>query len=191
MVADSGHVLYGLNNYGGTYAKGSIYKYNINTDSITYLASFNGTNGAHPVLKMTKANNGSFYGLIDYCGDSLKGLLYEFNPTNNTITKKADFYGIANGKHPSHPLLLASNGKLYGTTKTGGQYNAGVLFEFNPNTGILTNLVDFSSAKGINPIGNITESGLAYQYIVDLFLNMTLIRVFIQKNTPSEILLAH
>jgi uncharacterized repeat protein (TIGR03803 family) len=51
------------------------------------------------------------------------------------------------------PLTLAKNGKFYGQTSFGGANNYGVLFEFDPDSKIITTKVDFSNETGTYPAG--------------------------------------
>jgi len=48
-------------------------------------------------------------------------------------------------------MMLSSGGKFYGMTMSGGVNNMGVLFEFNPATGLYVKKFDFNSEKGKNP----------------------------------------
>lgn len=156
ITLDSNYV-FGLVRDGGKNGFGAIYKYEIDSNKIQYLADFNGDNGKNPIIKMTKALNGNFYGVIKTGGKYDKGIIYEFNPVNNKITKKIDFNGI-NGEFPHNPFTLSTNGNLYGLTNTGGQLGFGVLFEYNPNTNTLKTIHDFDKNSGLNPIGNLSIS---------------------------------
>lgn len=42
------------------------------------------------------------------------------------------------GSYPLGGLVLAASGKLYGVTATGGAFDAGVIFEYDPATNIYT-----------------------------------------------------
>ena len=55
-------------------------------------------------------------------------------------------------------MLLASNGKLYGMTSTGGSNGAGTIFTFNPSTNKVLKLFDFNGTNGANPIGNLIQA---------------------------------
>jgi uncharacterized repeat protein (TIGR03803 family) len=158
IVADS-IFIYGLASEGGTKEHGSIFRYNTIDSTIIFLANFDGINGTHPTIKMTKASNGKFYSLTTEGGMFNLGVLYEFNPITNQITKKADFDGTTNGQKPTHPLLLANNGMLYGSTTYGGTNGFGVIFEYDPIADTLKIVHNFSSGYGVNPLGNLAKHG--------------------------------
>lgn len=64
-------------------------------------------------------------------------------------------FDSVNGKWPESKLLKAPNGKLYGTTHSGGIHNDGVLFEIDPN-GNFHKKIDFHDAT----IGSRLQGGL-------------------------------
>jgi uncharacterized repeat protein (TIGR03803 family) len=81
-------------------------------------------------------SNGKFYGLTYAGGINNAGVIFEWDPTTNTYTKKFDF-NTTNGSKPQGSLIL-SNGKFYGLTSTGGNSNLGVMFEWDPVTNVYT-----------------------------------------------------
>ena len=50
------------------------------------------------------------------------------------------------------------NGKLYGTTSSGGAGTSGVLFEYDINTDTYAKKVDFTGSNGANPYGDIVQA---------------------------------
>ena len=140
--------LYSTTSSGGTYyntqtgGKGVIFEYNPVANTYTKKFDFNDTLGAQPSQQsLVKAANGKLYGLTMTGGNSIHygsngnltgGVLYEYNPLTNVVTKKYDFKvflnqsGLYVGSNPTGNLLLASNGKLYGSTTFGG------VFEYDP-----------------------------------------------------------
>ncbi|HBG70540.1 MAG: hypothetical protein A2W93_03735 [Bacteroidetes bacterium GWF2_43_63] len=144
--------LYAMTYSGGLNDMGVLFEYDITSNTFTNKVDFAGvTNGANPYGSLTLASNGMLYGLTSNGGVSNMGVLFEFDPVNSVFTKKIDFTGIANGNDPEGTLLESSGGKLYGVTKDGGVNNLGVLFEFDPATGLLVKKFDFDADKGKNP----------------------------------------
>ncbi len=93
------------------------------------------------------------------------GILFEFDPETNILTKKIDFSGTENGSHPNGSLLEATNGKLYGMTLDGGVYNMGVIFEWDPVTGVYIKMLDFDGAEcGKYPYGSLMQADNGYVY---------------------------
>jgi uncharacterized repeat protein (TIGR03803 family) len=144
--------LYGLNTSGGASEKGTIFEYNYQTNTYTKRADV-GADNAFPYGSLTLASNGKFYGLSTD-GSTGNGTIFQFDPSTNTLTKKIDFDG-SNGKHPIGGNLWQSpNGKLYGNTYYGGTADLGVLFEYDPQTNVVTKKMDFTGANGAHPSFN-------------------------------------
>ena len=76
------------------------------------------------------------------------GIIFEYDLDNNKVNKLFDFNNIDTGKSPSGTLFLANNKKFYGTTKTGGKYNYGVLYEFDVINKQFKKLYDFNIQTG-------------------------------------------
>jgi uncharacterized repeat protein (TIGR03803 family) len=92
--------------------------------------------------------NGKLYSATLSGGVNNKGVIYEYTPATNTYTKKHDFAGSVNNYEPTS-LVVAANGKLYGTAHGGGIPEAnlptggGVLYEFDLTTNTFTKKYDF------------------------------------------------
>jgi uncharacterized protein (TIGR02145 family) len=88
------------------------------------------------------------------------GALFELDVIADTCIKKFDFNYAINGGSPNGPLLNIGNEKLYGMTKTGGEYNKGVIFEWDLLTKTYIKKIDFNGAeKGSNPSGSLMQAG--------------------------------
>jgi uncharacterized repeat protein (TIGR03803 family) len=151
--------LYGLNNGSGTFSLGVLYSYNLATNTFTKLLDFNGSgNGSNPIGLM-QANNGKLYGVTNLGGTNNKGVLFEYDISTNTYSKKFDF-GSTSGENPCGRLFQASNGKLYGMTAWGGQSGDGTLFEYDPALNTYSVRVNFSlaSGKGFGPEGSLMQA---------------------------------
>lgn len=144
--------LYGLTYQGGANGQGALFEYDIVTSSYTKKADFSGTvNGSYPHGNLVQASNGKLYGLTNSGGANNNGTLFEYDIATSALTKKIDFAGAANGSNPRGSLMKATNGKLYGMAYSGGANNVGVIFEFDPDSGILTKKADFTTANGKFP----------------------------------------
>ncbi|MBI3517924.1 MAG: T9SS type A sorting domain-containing protein [Bacteroidetes bacterium] len=103
---------------------------------------------------IVQASNGKIYGVSYDGGVFSKGVLYSLDLYNYNVTKLIDFNGVNRGAYPDGQLIQAANGKLYGTTSSGGTYNKGVLFAFDITTNLIQKLVDFDGTnKGQTPNG--------------------------------------
>lgn len=140
---------------------GSVIRINPTTSTFSLVYPFNCNiyDGMAPNADFVEIGNklyttnqlGGAYGLSPTTPGN--GCLFEYNRTANSYSNKHDFDGL-NGFRPSSGLTLASNGKLYGTTAGGGTPYAtytngtGVLFEFDPATGVYTKKIDFQHISG-------------------------------------------
>lgn len=149
---------------GGANGLGCIWDFNAATSTFTKRADFTGAgNGSFPRCRLVQVNATRVFGVTQSGGTNGRGTLYEFNPTNGAITVRHHF-AIGTGSNPYGGVLLASNGRLYGATLSGGANNAGTLYEFNTTTNIHTKLVDMAVATGSNPLGELAQasSGIIY-----------------------------
>ncbi len=165
-LANNGR-MYGMVSSGGTGKKGLLYEFDPVTKGYAKKVDFTGTNGANPLGELALAANGKLYGTTAFGGTtptsnyfriedgtfalrlgSGSGVLFEYDPTTNSYTKKADFT-VATGSNPYGKLLLASDGNFYGTTNNGGANNGGTIFKYVPGTGALTKIADLPSVIGM------------------------------------------
>ena len=152
--------LYGVTNEGGEGpSAGVLFEYDISTNTYESKLSFGlSSNGNSPYGNIIQATNGLLYGTVLNGGVNGVGFLFEFNPLTKTYTNKVEF-DYTNGAWPRCNLMLASNGKIYGTTSYGGaNNNNGVLFEYDPITNIYIKKIDFKySITGSSPRGQLVE----------------------------------
>ena len=152
----------GMTNIGGTTDLGTIFEYDTTTESLTTKHSFNAYSlGENPTGSLLAASNGRFYGLTYLGGKYNAGTLFEYHPFTESFKKLHDFNGTPTGANPYGSLIEADDGMFYGMTKWGGVDGQGVLFEFDPATGILINEYDFGWAaegKGGRPIGRLIQA---------------------------------
>ena len=157
LLQASNGKLYGMTNSGNT-NYGTLFEYEISTNTFTTLIDFNIANGALPFGSLIQANNGKLYGLTTFGGTYNYGVLFEYDTLSGVLTKKVDFDSITTGSHPYGSLIQASNGKLYGVTTSGGSNNYGVLFEYNITDDTLINKFNFDSINGRNSHGTLMEA---------------------------------
>ncbi len=137
--------LYGMTSAGGLTggSKGVIFQYNPAIGSYTVKVDFNGTNGANPYGDLVQATDGKLYGLTSQGGANNVGVLFQYDPVSGVYVKKLDFNLATNGGGPSGSLIQATDGKLYGATVGGGANSKGVIFQYDPVSGIYTKKFDF------------------------------------------------
>lgn len=131
---------YGTTYYGGVSNLGAIYRVATN-GAETLLFSFRGTNGANPRGALAGGSNGVFYGVTENGGVSNRGTVFRF-VTNGQFTTLWHFTGQPDGRYPQAGVILARDGRLYGTTQSGGTNDFGLVFGMSTN-GVKTNLFSF------------------------------------------------
>ena len=134
------------------------------TETVIY--SFNGyPDGAYPQSGLVSDAAGNFYGTTENGGVGYLtygyGTVYELSPnvgggwTENVLYR---FTGGTDGAYPIGPLIVDSEGNLYGTTYQGGANGYGVVFELSPVGPNWTETVLYSFASGTD--GANPENGL-------------------------------
>ncbi|MBL4592745.1 MAG: T9SS type A sorting domain-containing protein [Flavobacteriales bacterium] len=158
------HELWGMTKLGGVNGNGTIFKIDVdgNNQSVEHnFLSTGSDQGIKPTSKLMQASNGKLYGLTPEGGALYQGVLFEYNLVTSTYTMKYDFYGNGGqGDLPFGSLIEASNGKLYGTTTTGGNFPVhGVLFEYDITTNGYTVKVNFDGTMlGSQPFCTLVQA---------------------------------
>ncbi len=153
-----------MTTYGGTKNKGVLFKYDPVHNVFEKKVDFIVSNGQEPYGSLTACSNWKLYGMTRNGGNDNYGVLFEYDPFNDTLIKKVDFADSI-GILTEGSLLEASNGKLYGMTNMGGTHDGGVLFEYNPITSSYAKKIDFTGAtNGRYPEGTLIQAknGLLY-----------------------------
>ena len=129
--------------------------------TLTTLYSFcsqggaNCTDGENPQVGLVQATDGSFYGTT-YSGGAkndyltypnLGGTVFKITPSGTLTTLYSFcFQGIpcTDGENPQAALVQGTDGNLYGTTYSGGDYEGGTVFRITAGD-TLTTLYNFCS----------------------------------------------
>ena len=137
--------LYGVCKSAGGGSTATLFEYDIQGDVFDVKVYFNMNMGYEIYGGLVEHSNGIIYGLVSAGGTNGDGVIYKYDPGLDLYTKILDFDGLNNGSSPLGNMTEASNGKLYGTTKEGGAFNDGVLFEIDVTTDTYTKLYDFDN----------------------------------------------
>jgi len=163
-VIYQGGILYGTTNAGGTSNKGTLFSYNLSTNTITTLHTFTaiGSDGSQPYAGVIY-EGGILYGNTYNGGSSDLGTLFKYDFSTSTLTTLYSFAGQpTDGAYPEDGVIYQS-GILYGTTNRGGSSNLGTLFSYNLASSTLTTLYSFTGTNGSLPQGGVIyESGILY-----------------------------
>jgi uncharacterized repeat protein (TIGR03803 family) len=155
VLANDGF-LYGTTSTGGASGNGTIFR--VSTSGVlTSLHSFaatdaNGFNGdgSTPRAKLLQASDGNLYGTTVLGGAAAEGVVFRISPSGVFSVVYAfpavDTSGFnIPGTQPSAPLILATDGNLYGVAEHGGANGLGTVFAIAPS-GQLTVVHTFSAA---------------------------------------------
>src|SRR5690606_1691844 len=88
--------------------------------------------------------NGTFYGTTITGGTFGDGVIYSISEAGE-YNVEINFFGFFDGGSPEAGLTEGADGMLYGTNSSGGNFNAGTLFQFNPQTEVVTIMHHFDS----------------------------------------------
>jgi uncharacterized repeat protein (TIGR03803 family) len=164
MLASDGK-FYSTTGNGGLNDLGALFEYD--PKHSVYAKKFDFTwnvDGSSPTGKLVEVAGGKLYGVTMQGGNYDYGVIFEYDLSANTYSKKHDFNPAVSGGYPYNGMVLVSNGKLYGMTNQGGTNGMGVLYEFDPTNGTFTKKIDFDGMLGMKPSGTLIEAGSGKLY---------------------------
>ena len=148
----------GTTSDGGANNAGTVFQVAAGTHLLTTLVSFNlKTNGSSPTVGLIADASGNLYGTTELGGNlSLNlgqgfGTVFKVAAGTHALTNLVSFDGT-NGATPLSGLIADANGNLYGTTRDGGLYGMGTVFEVAASTHVLSTLATFNGANGLSPV---------------------------------------
>lgn len=129
--------------------------------------------GGNPKGEVVKVGS-LYYGVTEFGGTEGVGILFSYNPTSGVYTVLRNFSSTtttatAVGGRPIRGVVLAPNGRLYGTCSTGGLNNVGTFWEYNISTSTFLKKFDFdvlttAAGKGSTPRGKLMVHTNGYIY---------------------------
>ncbi len=156
LIQGSDGRFYGTTGGGGTSAQGGTLFSITPSGSLTLLYSFAGTcepgsgtctgDGAYPAAGVIEATDGRFYGTTLGGGVAGAGTVYSFSTGSGTETVLHSFGTGTDGTAPLGGVIQGSDGFFYGTTSSGGDFDAGVVYRLD-SSGNYTVLYDFTSGS--------------------------------------------
>src|SRR5579872_2174533 len=167
LLADANGDLFGTTRTGGGVFDGNVFEIAKTTGGYvttpTTLVSFNGDDGGLPEGSLIADSKGDLFGTASNGGANGAGAVFEIAKTAggyaSTPTTLVSF-NVYDGMEPSAGLLADASGDLFGTTRTGGAFGAGTVFEIAKTpTGYAstpTTLVSFDAfVDGSLPVGSL------------------------------------
>ena len=140
LVMDSSGNFYGTTEYGGAKGNGTIFKLALTSGhwKKTVVYDFpDWHEGALPNSTLVLDKAGNLYGIggggNQGCGPYTCGVVFKLAPQKNGQWKYGAVYKFS-GPDGNFPIgvIVDDNGNIFGTTESGGTYNAGVAFEITP-----------------------------------------------------------
>ncbi|MGB8886055.1 MAG: choice-of-anchor tandem repeat GloVer-containing protein [Candidatus Korobacteraceae bacterium] len=168
LIFDHAGNLYGTTSYGGIHYVGAVFELSPNgsggwTETILHSFNFNGTDGYYPYAGLISDAAGNLYSTTYYGGRYTVGTMFELSPNGSGgWTEKTPYsfdYNGTDGAYPEAGLISDAAGNFYGTTSSGGIYDAGTVFELSPNgSGGYTHKLLYSFGNGTD--GSYPYAGL-------------------------------
>jgi uncharacterized repeat protein (TIGR03803 family) len=179
-VLGPGNAIYGMTSDGGTNANGVIYRFDLESRQYTVLHTFsaldaNGDNGdgAVPGVALTRGGDDVFYGVASFGGVYGTGTVFKITPSGE-FTVLHTFSALdANGDnddgaYPLRAVVIGKDGKLYGTTRLGGEnicgvtHGCGVAWVMDRSGDSFTVLHQFAGGEGHAASLLLARDGLLY-----------------------------
>jgi len=157
--------LYGTTLSGGSANRGTVYKVN-NDGELIVLHSLTASEGDQPQCELVQSAAGSLYGTALLGGTQNFGTVYKVEPDGGGFTVLHEFMGGAEGQNPMSGLMIASDGRLYGTTARRTGAFAGCIYRLNTDGSGFQVLKSFplagSGPKAPKPVLVEAPDGLLY-----------------------------
>lgn len=155
---------YGTTIDGGLNSGGNVFKISPNgafTSLYDFCSRRNCADGQYPVTTLLEGPDGNFYGTTQSGGTRGGwGTVFKITPTG-TLTTLHSFNGVIDGAGPYGALVLATNGRFYGSVTQGGASGFGTIFELTKE-GHLTTLYNFCTQgdcpDGSHPVGQLIQA---------------------------------
>lgn len=152
MIQGSDGNIYGTSAGGGLFGYGTIWKYDVKTEEITILHSFDVFDGATPIGGLTLCSDGFIRGTTSEGGVDNDGTIFEVRENGLGFETRYDFSNDAFGGDPDDTLVEWSPGVFYLTTATGGdtEGSCGTVdkLDLTSGTPTLTTVFIFTQADG-------------------------------------------
>lgn len=156
LIQSSDGFLYGATYAGGLYSVGTLFKISLDGQETVLWNFGQGTDGASPYARMIVGADGFLYGTTQGGGSFGHGTVFKVSPAGAETVLWNFGMSAADGTQPLAPLIQVADGTLYGTTFTGGTFDAGTVFKMTSSgVSILWNFG--ARDDGGSPVGGLTQ----------------------------------
>ena len=174
LVQAADGYFYGTTSRGGTTGYGTIFRVRFDGTGFGVVRTFPlltqasssdplvNADGAVPLAGLTDGRDGRLYGVASAGGSNGLGTVFAYDPVGGVFSVLHNFDGNK-GAQPSGELLLAQDGKLYGTTSTGGTNDKGsatlfgTIFSIARDGTGFTSIHSFQGSDGASPSGRLLQ----------------------------------
>lgn len=164
----SDHKLYGVVGKGGAWARGGVYRINLDGTGYSLQRAFSGTSGTAPgdgdgSGELIEGPDGLIYGTTKEGGSNDTGVVFSLEKDGDPYTVLHEF--AATGlRNPSNRLLLASDDFLYGVAEQGGADDLGGVFRIARDGSGYRVVREFRASDGYNTSAPLVEGADGYLY---------------------------
>jgi uncharacterized repeat protein (TIGR03803 family) len=147
-------IIYGTTMTGGTNNRGTLFSFNLLTQLLTILHSFNYSDGIYPYAGVILNREQTIlYGTTYQSGQYDAGTVYSFDLQTSHYTVLYSFSPNTEGGNSRSELIFNSDySVLYGTTYRFGVFNSGTLFSVKVNGSDFSILYSFNNANSNAPL---------------------------------------
>ncbi len=163
VYVDASNIVWGTTEEGGASNFGTVFKYDPATATFSTIYSFNTGSGFRPRSGLVDGGDGFLWGTAS---GSPNGAIYKINPTTGAYSAPYLFPSspTTEGSVPEGEVIPDGAGNLWGTARSGGTSNNGVLFKYTPATFTYTAMlkftgINFGAIPGSNPKGPLVIDG--------------------------------
>lgn len=168
---------YGTTRFGGKANKGTVYCMSPSF-GVTVIHSFAGADGLTPtstliIVPSPAGGPGTLYGTALRGGKAGFGTVFKVLTDGTGFKVLHNFLNTPDGAHPWAGVILASDGKLYGTTLRGGKFNQGTVYSLK-TTGLAYAILHHFSGltPGVPPDGAVPYARL-FEYMPGFLVGTT------------------
>ena len=156
--------LFGTTIGGGSSNLGTIFRLAKDGGNFRVLHSFTGgTDGIKPQAGLIQGSDGALYGMARYVNASNQGTIFRITPDGSGYSIIHTFTGPPDGQQPYGKLLEGSDGRLYGTTYSGGLF-IGTVFSLQKDGSGYWILHNFQRGDGLSPNAGLLEGSDGFLY---------------------------
>jgi len=130
LLRASDGYFYGTTEIGGLYDKGTIFRVDESGAGFRVIHDFDGSDGKQPTAQLVEPAppDGYFYGTSCLGGAHSAGTVFRVDATGDGFEVLRQMDPATDGEEPCTALTIAPDGRLYGTTYSGGAHNFGTIY---------------------------------------------------------------